>query len=105
MHYDHPDSTRINSEDALKFKHFMGTDKNDFNRTMPGYEMYYDKDFNYMKDRDYWMKLLLGMALLCYASNRYKVERDRARMTARMDGYKNIPGHHFHNRGGVIVLK
>jgi hypothetical protein len=26
-------------------------------------------------------------------------------MTARMEGYKNIPGHHFHNRGGVIVLK
>ena len=26
-------------------------------------------------------------------------------MTARMEGYKNMPGHHFHNRGGVVVLK
>jgi len=33
------------------------------------------------------------------------LESDRARMTQRMEGYKNIPGHHFHNRGGVIVLK
>ena len=26
-------------------------------------------------------------------------------MTARMEGYKNIPAHHFNNRGGVLVLK
>ena len=67
--------------------------------------MYYDKDFNYAKDRDYWLKLLVGMAVLSYGLNKYQVEKDRARMTARMEGYKNIPGHHFHNRGGVVVLK
>ena len=26
-------------------------------------------------------------------------------MTARMEGYKNMPAHWFHNRGGVVVLK
>lgn len=26
-------------------------------------------------------------------------------MTARMNGYKDMPAHHFHNRGGVVVLK
>lgn len=26
-------------------------------------------------------------------------------MTARLEGYKNMPGHHFHNRGGIVTLK
>ena len=44
--YNHVDSFRVGTEDALKFKHYMGTDKNDFERTMPGYPMYYDTDHN-----------------------------------------------------------
>ena len=103
--YNHVDSFRVGTEDALKFKHYMGTDKNDFERTMPGYPMYYDTDHNYRKDRDFWLKMLLGIAFTSYAFKKWQVETDRARMTARMEGYKNIPGHHFHNRGGVIVLK
>ena len=67
--------------------------------------MYYDNDFNYAKDRDFWLKVLLGMAFVGYAGNRYQVEKDRARRTARMEGYKDLPGHWFHNRGGVVVLK
>jgi hypothetical protein len=26
-------------------------------------------------------------------------------MTARLEGYKGMPAHHFNNRGGVVVLK
>jgi hypothetical protein len=45
----------------------MGSDKTEFQRTMPGFPMYYDTDFNYAKDRDYWLKLLLGMGIVTYA--------------------------------------
>jgi len=45
------------------------------------------------------------MSAVIYLFNRYHLEADRRRMTERIEGYKNIPGHHFHNRGGVIVLK
>ena len=83
----------------------MGTDKADFQRTKPGYPMYYDKDFDYRKDRDFWFKLILGMAGMSYGLKKLQVEKDRARMTARLNGYKGLPGHHFNNRGGVVVLK
>lgn len=105
MHFNHVDSKRVTSEDTIQFKHFMTSDRADFERTMPGYPMYYDKDFNYRKDRDFWLKLLLGMSLFSYVYKRYHIEVDRVRMAARMEGYKNMPGHHFHNRGGVVVLK
>ena len=45
------------------------------------------------------------MGAASYAYKVYLREIDRARMTARLEGYKNIPAHHFHNRGGVVVLK
>jgi len=105
MNYNHNDAYRVTSEDAIKFKHFMGTDKADFQRTNPGYPMYYDTDFNYAKDRAYWLKLIVGMGFATWAVKKVQVEKDRARMTARMEGYKNMPAHWFHNRGGVVVLK
>jgi len=105
LNFNHPDSHRVTQEDALKFKHFMGTDKADFLRTKPAYPMFYDNDHNYRKDRDFWLKLMLGMAALNYGVQRYYVERDRKRMTARLNGYKDMPGHWFNNRGGVVVLK
>lgn len=30
LNFNHRDSTRVTSEDAVQFKHFMGTDKTDF---------------------------------------------------------------------------
>lgn len=105
MHYDHPDSYRVTPEDAIKFKHFMGSDRADFERTKPAHPMHYDRNFDYRKDRTYWLRLLLSISGVVYLVNRYHLEQDRARMTARLEGYKNIPGHHFNNRGGVIVLK
>lgn len=67
--------------------------------------MYYDKDGNYMRDRDYWLKFIVGMMIFSYASKVYYREQRRSRRTARMDGYKDYPAHWFHNNGGVVVLK
>lgn len=105
LHYQHPDSARVDTEDSTMFKHFMGSDKTDFQRTKPAYPMYYDTDHNYRKDRDYWLKMILGLMFTSYAIKKVQVESDRARMTQRLEGYKSIPGHHFNNRGGVVVLK
>jgi hypothetical protein len=58
----------------------MGTDKADFLRTMPAAPMYYDTNFNYMKDRDFWLKFLLGMAAVSYGIKRYNLESDRHQM-------------------------
>ena len=101
----HPDSYRVTQEDAVKFKHYMGTDRASFNKTMPGYPMYYDRDHNYSKDRSFWLKFLVGAALVNYAVKRVQLEQDRARQTERLDGFSGQPAHHFHNRGGVLVRK
>ena len=105
MNYQHGDSNRVTGEDAIKFKHFMGTDKADFNRTMPGYQMHYDNDHNYMKDRDFWLKFLLGSAVVTYFFRRYNLEQDRSKMHERMSGFENTPSHHVVNKGGVLLQK
>ena len=105
MHYQHGDSQRVTQEDAVKFKHFMTTDKAEFNRTMPQAPMYYDTDFNYAKDRDFWLKFLLGWMTVGYLFNRYKVEKDRVKMHERMTGFPNTPAHHVANKGGVLLKK
>jgi len=105
INFNHADSARVTSNDAVMFKHFMGSDKSDFLRTKPAYPMYYDTDFNYAKDRDFWLKVIVAMMAGSYLSKRYWVEQDRSRMTARLNGYEGLPGHHFHNRGGVVVMK
>ena len=58
-----------------------------------------------MRDRDFWLKMLVGMALASYAVNKFQVEKDRSRRTERLNGYQGMPGHWFHNRGGVVVMK
>ena len=83
----------------------MKSDEADFNRTMPGHPMYYDRGFFYMKDRDYWLKAILALMLGSYMYKRMRLEQDRSRMTARMEGYKDMPGHWFVNRGGIVVMK
>lgn len=97
MNNQHGDSQRVTSEDAVKFKHFMGSDKPEFNRTMPAQPMYYDENFNYMKDRDFWLKVLLGIAAISYGFDKYQVEKDRAARHERMQGFPNTPAHHVNN--------
>jgi DnaJ-domain-containing protein 1 len=101
----HVDSYRVTAEDAAKFKHYMGTDKADFNRTMPAYPMFYDHNHSYRTDRDFWLKFLLGVSFISYGLSRLQVESDRARMSERLSGFPNSLGHHFNNRGGVVVKK
>ena len=105
MNYQHGDSYRVTGEDAVKFKHFMGSDKADFARTAPGAPMYYDTDHNYRKDRDFWLKFLLGFAFVSYGAKRVKLENDRTKMHERMQGFPNTPAHHVSNEGGVVLKK
>lgn len=67
LNNEHADMQRVTTQDAVQFKHFMGSDKADFLRTKPAYSMYYDTNFNYTKDRDFWFKFLLGWAFTSYA--------------------------------------
>ena len=105
LHHSHPDSTRVTSDQALQFKAYMYSDKADFNMTVPQQPMYYDNDMNFKKDRDFYLKFLLSCMAATYGINRYWVEVDRARRAERMEGFKNSPGHHFENRGGVVSRK
>jgi len=67
MHFHHRDSKNVTSKDAVEFKRWMGSDKADFLRSKPGHPMFYDTDFVYLKDRDFWLKVLLGMMFTNYA--------------------------------------
>lgn len=67
----------MDSEDAVKFKAYMNSDKVDFQRSMPVHPMYYDRDFNFMKDRNYWLALICLIFGGYYLNYRLQVERDR----------------------------
>ena len=55
LNYNHQDTSFVTAEDAVKFKHWMGTDIVDFQRSRPYYPMYYDRNFEFLKDRSYWL--------------------------------------------------
>ena len=55
----HADSKLVTSEDAIKFKNFMTSDKVDFTMTRPARPMYYDREFLFLRDRSFWLRLLL----------------------------------------------
>jgi hypothetical protein len=55
LDYNHQDTAFVTSEDALKFKYWMGSDMVDYQRSKPYYPMHYDRDQNFMKDRAYWL--------------------------------------------------
>ena len=40
-----------------------------------------------------------------YVYRRFGVEVERSRRTERLGHIKELPAHHFHNRGGVLVKK
>ena len=105
LNFYHPDSKIINSEDAVKFKAFMVSDKDDFNLTRPSHPMYFDKNMEFMKDRSFWLVMILGLLGAMYAKNRWEVETARWQRWERMQNLENAPAHHFNNRGGVLVKK
>lgn len=80
----HQDAKLVTSEDAVKFKAYMGSDKVDFNMTRPGYVHYHDKNMEFSKDRRFWLSFLLFIAVGNYAWRRFEHEKLRARRTERV---------------------
>ena len=105
LNFYHPDAKVINSEDTVKFKAYMLSDKDDFNLTRPGHATYYDRNLEFQKDRSFWMCLILGLFGAMYAKNKYNCEVERMKRWERMQNLENMPEHHFNNRGGVLVRK
>ena len=67
--------------------------------------MYYDRNMDFLKDRSFWLLLILGMFAGLYAKNRMELEKARMQRWDRMENIENMPAHHFNNRGGVLVRK
>lgn len=105
MNFYHPDAKKINSEDTIKFKAFMQSDKDDLKISKPSHPMYYDRNMDFLKDRSFWLLLILGMFAGLYAKNRMELEKARMQRWDRMENIENMPAHHFNNRGGVLVRK
>lgn len=95
----------MDSEEAVQFKHWMGSDEVDFNMSRPTYPMHYDRNFNFRNDRSFYLGLLLFLGFMTYANRKYYYERDRMTRTERIGNIENLPAHHFNNRGGVLVQK
>lgn len=74
LNFYHPDSKTVTSEDAMKFKAFMLSDKDDFNLSRPSHPIHYDKNMDFMKDRSFWLALICGMFGFMYLKQRYYVE-------------------------------
>lgn len=105
LNFHHPDAKLINSEDAVKFKAWMGSDKSDFTMSRPSYPMHYDRDFNFSKDRRFFLSMILGIASFFYVMKKITFEKDRWWRWERMENLSDMPAHHFNNRGGVLVRK
>jgi hypothetical protein len=101
----HQDSKLVSSEDAVKFKAWMGSDKTDFNRSKPFYAAYHDKNFEFLTERMYWLGLLGVFMAIGYGSGKWTCETDRWARADRMTNIAEKPGHHYHNRGGVLIEK
>jgi len=101
----HQDSAVVTSEEAVKFKAFMSSDKYDHTRSRPTHPMHYDHTFNFMADRSFWGKLVVGLVSLMFLKRRLKCESDRWHMWDRVEGSPTTPAHHFANRGGVLIKK
>ena len=95
----------VTSEDAVKFKAYMGTDQYDFTRSKPTHPMYYDRDLGFQKDRSFWLVVCFALIGGIYIKARFIVERDRYHMWNRRENLSDMPAHHFHNRGGVLIRK
>ena len=83
----------------------MGSDETDFKRSRPIHPMYYDREMLFRKDRSFWLNMILVMLGGFYLKSKLKVEQDRWNMWDRKENLENMPAHHFHNRGGVLIKK
>jgi len=99
-----PDATFVDSEDAIKFKAWMRTDKEQFDISRPYYKTYYDYNEQFFAERSYHLMCLLALYLGHYAYKRWDVENARWRKHDRKMQVDK-PAHHYHNRGGVVLEK
>ena len=53
----------------------------------------------------YWLGLLGVFMLLGYGSSKWQCESDRWARSDRMTNIADKPGHHYHNRGGILIEK
>lgn len=83
----------------------MTSDQVDFNRSRPTHPMYYDREMLFRKDRSFWLSMILVMLGGMYAKAKLRVEKDRWQMWNRKENLSEMPAHHFHNRGGVLIKK
>ena len=105
LNFYHPDAKINTSEDSVKFKAYMISDKDDFTRTRPQAPMYYDRNMEFLKDRSFWLCMMLGIFGAYYARDKFACESERMRRWDRMENIESLPAHHFNNRGGVLVKK
>lgn len=106
INFYHPDSKIINSEDTVKFKSYMLSDKdNGFDITRPSHPIYYDRKFEFTYDRNFWLIAIFGILGGIYAKAKYECEKLRMQRWKRMEDIDNLPAHHYNNRGGVLVKK
>jgi len=76
INFYHPDSKIINSEDAVKFKTYMLSDKESgFDITRPSHPMHYDRNFEFTRDRGFWLFMILGMLGGSYAVKKIECEK------------------------------
>jgi len=52
----------------------MSTDRFAHNLSKPYYRTYFDRDYNYLKDRQFWLYLLIFSVGFIYAEQRLYVE-------------------------------
>ena len=105
LEYDHQDTHRVTQEEALKFKNWMTQDKIDFERSVPYYPMYYDREHKYMKERRFWLLMIIAITGSSYLYKKLQVENDRYLQWQRKEKLHKMPAHHFNNRGGVLFEK
>ncbi len=105
LNYNHQDTSFLNAEDAIKFKHWMGSDIVDFQRSRPYYPMHYDRNMDFKKDRSFWFLFILGSFSMFYLSYKIMYEQDRWMMWTRREHIHELPAHHYINRGGVLLEK
>ena len=67
--------------------------------------MYFDRDMLFMKDRSFWLGMLGLIFGGIYLKAKLTVEIDRWHMWNRREHLAEMPAHHFHNRGGVLIKK
>ena len=67
--------------------------------------MHYDRDMDFAKDRTFWLSFILLSMALVYGSYRYTYEKNRWTMWTRREHIKDLPAHHYINRGGVLLEK